>query len=53
MDSSYPWSISARADGDRNSNYNDDMCIYCTNVYESKTYDKFGVGTIDCSQTLS
>jgi hypothetical protein len=52
METANPWSISARADGDASSNYNDNVCVYCTNVYESRTYDKFGVGTIDCSSTL-
>ena len=52
MDTSYPWTMRALADGDASSNYNDNLCVYCTNYYESRTYDNFGVSTIDCSRTL-
>ena len=52
MDSSFPWTITARADGDANSNYNDNLCVYCTSEYESKTHDNFGVSTIDCRDAL-
>lgn len=52
MGTSLPWMITALADGDADSNYNDNLCVYCTNKYESTTYDNFGVSTIDCSDTL-
>ena len=52
MDSSSPWTISALNNGEVTSNYNDNVCVSCKNKYTTMNYDNFGVGTVDCSNTL-
>jgi hypothetical protein len=52
MGTSAPWDISAKADGKKSSNYNDNVCVYCTSEYQSLTVNNFGVSTIDCTFTL-
>jgi hypothetical protein len=52
MDSSAPWTIRALNNGEVTSNYNDNVCVSCKNKYVTMNYDNFGVGTVDCSDTL-
>jgi hypothetical protein len=52
METTTPFNLYGLANGDPSDNYNDNLCVFCTNEYESRTIDNFGVSTIDCSKTM-